>query len=356
MCSAQKFKPTVGTDTRFGCATFYSPGITHRCDGTISRIVLCQTPGTCTGSHLSRRYLRTSMPPCLRSCLQNSPPSSTRSSIFARHYKRCHEEGSGLSHIPLDGGICTLRRAAFCSDCVLVSPRFAHALPVAQVSDQTLVSPPVLSSVGQTEQTQRTATMADRYIPEHRRTQFKAKNAFKPEELRRRREEQQVEIRKTKREENLAKRRGIGGSEGRLGASLGAAPDSDDDTAPTESQVCRYFFYGLKQHSVPRLNCLLPPSSRHGLFLQAGVGSSAAGCKGLCRQDRPESGASPTKQPRPGRLGRTSTSTALSTFTQLSVFRSDLSSFSSGLGPACRPLNFPPHHALINALAHTLLT
>jgi len=81
--------------------------------------------------------------------------------------------------------------------------------------------------------------MADRYIPEHRRTQFKAKNAFKPEELRRRREEQQVEIRKTKREENLAKRRGLGvGSEGRLGASLGAAPDSDDDTAPSESQVC----------------------------------------------------------------------------------------------------------------------
>jgi Importin beta binding domain len=35
--------------------------------------------------------------------------------------------------------------------------------------------------------------MAERYIPEHRRTQFKAKNSFKPDELRRRREEQQVE-------------------------------------------------------------------------------------------------------------------------------------------------------------------
>lgn len=80
--------------------------------------------------------------------------------------------------------------------------------------------------------------MADRYIPEHRRTQFKAKNTFKPEELRRRREEQQVEIRKAKREENLAKRRGISGGDGsRPGASLGAEPDSDDDTAPTESQV-----------------------------------------------------------------------------------------------------------------------
>src|SRR6266566_2679243 len=57
----------------------------------------------------------------------------------------------------------------------------------------------------------RSAAMAERYIPEHRRTQFKAKNTFKPEELRRRREEQQVEIRKAKREENLAKRRGIAG-------------------------------------------------------------------------------------------------------------------------------------------------
>jgi hypothetical protein len=81
--------------------------------------------------------------------------------------------------------------------------------------------------------------MADRYIPEHRRTQFKAKNTFKPDELRRRREEQQVEIRKAKREENLAKRRGIGSGDSRPGASLGAAPDSDDESAPTESQVCK---------------------------------------------------------------------------------------------------------------------
>lgn len=87
--------------------------------------------------------------------------------------------------------------------------------------------------------------MAERYIPEHRRTQFKAKNTFKPEELRRRREEQQVEIRKAKREENLAKRRGITAGDGssRPGAALGAAPDSDDDTAPSESQVSwsKYF-------------------------------------------------------------------------------------------------------------------
>ena len=76
--------------------------------------------------------------------------------------------------------------------------------------------------------------MAERFIPEHRRTQFKAKGLFKPDELRRRREEQQVEIRKAKREENLAKRRGIAGRDGPQaapGAALGAAPDSDDEDA-----------------------------------------------------------------------------------------------------------------------------
>ncbi len=81
--------------------------------------------------------------------------------------------------------------------------------------------------------------MADRYIPEHRRTTFKAKNTFKPDELRRRREEQQVEIRKAKREENLAKRRGINYRDAgdAPGASLGAAPDSDDEGGNIESQV-----------------------------------------------------------------------------------------------------------------------
>ena len=82
-----------------------------------------------------------------------------------------------------------------------------------------------------------TAIMAERYIPEHRRTNYKAQGAFKQDELRRRREEQLVEIRKTKREENLAKRRGLGGRDA-PGASLGAAPDSDDEGVNIESQVC----------------------------------------------------------------------------------------------------------------------
>jgi len=93
--------------------------------------------------------------------------------------------------------------------------------------------------------------MADRYIPEHRRTNFKAKSSFKPDELRRRREEQQVEIRKQKREEGLAKRRGITGrGEAALGASLGAAPDSDDESGTIESQVCAALY-------MPLLPCIL---------------------------------------------------------------------------------------------------
>ena len=104
--------------------------------------------------------------------------------------------------------------------------------------------------------------MAERYIPEHRRTQFKAKSTFKPEELRRRREEAQVEIRKAKREENLAKRRGIGTGENRPGASLGAAPDSDDENPPSESQVCvdflaSIFFFSIQQLSAEHAMLLL---------------------------------------------------------------------------------------------------
>ena len=72
--------------------------------------------------------------------------------------------------------------------------------------------------------------MSERYIPEHRRN-FKAKTVFKPDELRRRREEQQVEIRKAKREESLAKRRNLAATSPAPGAV-----DSDDE-GTSESQV-----------------------------------------------------------------------------------------------------------------------
>ncbi len=109
--------------------------------------------------------------------------------------------------------------------------------------------------------------MAERFIPEHRRTQFKAKNTFKPDELRRRREEQQVEIRKAKREENLAKRRGIAGRDGTQmsapGASLGASIDSDDEGGTIESQV--WDLYVMHAFFLSYFHCYLshPAASRH---------------------------------------------------------------------------------------------
>ncbi len=106
--------------------------------------------------------------------------------------------------------------------------------------------------------------MAERYIPEHRRNAFKAKGVFKPDELRRRREEQQVEIRKTKREENLAKRRGIAGRDA-PGASLGAAPDSDDEGVNTEAQVrssWRRATQTLSQSSAVERWCFVLPFKR----------------------------------------------------------------------------------------------
>ncbi|KAF3908702.1 hypothetical protein AA313_de0209962 [Arthrobotrys entomopaga] len=78
--------------------------------------------------------------------------------------------------------------------------------------------------------------MSDRFIPEHRRTNFKAKGTFKPEELRRRREEQQVEIRKQKREENLAKRRNLQITSPSPHSGL-TGVDSDDEGGNTESQL-----------------------------------------------------------------------------------------------------------------------
>jgi hypothetical protein len=71
-------------------------------------------------------------------------------------------------------------------------------------------------------------------IPEHRKNAFKAKGVFKPDELRRRREEQQIEIRRKTREESLAKRRNL---------NIPASPDSDDESAAAviNAQVRRQY-------------------------------------------------------------------------------------------------------------------
>ncbi|GAA5800050.1 armadillo-type protein [Helicostylum pulchrum] len=58
---------------------------------------------------------------------------------------------------------------------------------------------------------------------DNRRSAFKERSRFKPEEVRRRRENAQVEIRKQKKEENLAKRRNLNAQD--------MGEDSDDDLA-----------------------------------------------------------------------------------------------------------------------------
>jgi importin subunit alpha-6/7 len=70
---------------------------------------------------------------------------------------------------------------------------------------------------------------ANRYIPEHRRQQHKGRNQFRGDELRRRREDQQVEIRKQKKDENLAKRRNLEGRFHEWNNAAGVASDSDDE-------------------------------------------------------------------------------------------------------------------------------
>ena len=78
--------------------------------------------------------------------------------------------------------------------------------------------------------------MADstRFVPEHRRQTYKGKNLFKGDELRRRREEQQVEIRKQKKDENLAKRRNLAP----IVADTSMESDTDEDGAAADEKVC----------------------------------------------------------------------------------------------------------------------
>lgn len=76
------------------------------------------------------------------------------------------------------------------------------------------------------------ADTTTRFVPEHRRTNFKNRGTFKTDEVRRRRDEAQIEIRKAKRDENLAKRRNL--------TEVSMASDSEeelDDVNLIETQV-----------------------------------------------------------------------------------------------------------------------
>jgi len=74
-----------------------------------------------------------------------------------------------------------------------------------------------------------------RYVPERRRETYKGKNLFKGDELRRRREEQQVEIRKQKKDDNLAKKRNLQGALTRVDMSMES--DTDEEYSGGDDKV-----------------------------------------------------------------------------------------------------------------------
>jgi hypothetical protein len=82
-----------------------------------------------------------------------------------------------------------------------------------------------------------------RFIPEHRRQQHKGKNQFRGDELRRRREDQQVEIRKQKKEENLAKRRNLDNQTHYYDPVREDTSDSDDENGAVNRKV-RVLLFG----------------------------------------------------------------------------------------------------------------
>lgn len=84
-----------------------------------------------------------------------------------------------------------------------------------------------------------------KFVPEHRRQQYKNKGAFKQDELRRRREEQQIEIRKQKREDNLAKRRNLNISTTPAVTPVESLADDADDHDGIEQQVSFQSFVPL---------------------------------------------------------------------------------------------------------------
>ncbi|SCU93132.1 LAFA_0F14862g1_1 [Lachancea sp. 'fantastica'] len=87
------------------------------------------------------------------------------------------------------------------------------------------------------------STSSNKFVPEYRRTNFKNKGRFSADELRRRRDTQQVELRKAKRDEALAKRRNFN-------APAGGAESEDEDEATSSADQQ---FYTQLQQELPQM-------------------------------------------------------------------------------------------------------
>lgn len=91
---------------------------------------------------------------------------------------------------------------------------------------------------------------ANKFIPEYRRTNFKNKGRFQSDELRRRRETHQVDLRKQKREEVLAKRRNYVDNGGLANDSEEEDDAINYDLAAPQDEL---LFYGKLLQDLPRM-------------------------------------------------------------------------------------------------------
>ncbi|GME86482.1 unnamed protein product [[Candida] boidinii] len=91
---------------------------------------------------------------------------------------------------------------------------------------------------------------SSRYVPDYRKANFKNKNRFQQDEVRRRRETQQVELRKQKREELLTKRRNFTDTSTNTESNTFNDSENEDEEedANTES-----IFYNQLQEELPKM-------------------------------------------------------------------------------------------------------
>lgn len=84
-----------------------------------------------------------------------------------------------------------------------------------------------------------------KFVPEYRRTNFKNKSRFSADELRRRRDTQQVELRKAKRDEALAKRRNF--------LPPTSTTDNDSENEDDDSNIADQEFYQQLKQELPQM-------------------------------------------------------------------------------------------------------
>ncbi|KAK6458716.1 importin alpha subunit [Scheffersomyces xylosifermentans] len=91
------------------------------------------------------------------------------------------------------------------------------------------------------------ADATNRFVPEYRRTNFKNKGRFQSDELRRRRENHQVDLRKQKREEVLSKRRNFHNE------VAPAADSEDEEEYNQQASNDENQFYSKLQQDLPKM-------------------------------------------------------------------------------------------------------